>query len=214
MHDNCRVSVHDNYVAQFMQSSRIRMQTSFLLRARWQWRSIFHEKSRKCLHQWLRSIYRLNIDIKIWSLQIVFRMRLRNFEYLTFAGNWEWINKSFWNIIRISGWVDCHWDPSTVWTTDPVSQMIANSFSCWHCAGEFSGFQDCCTTFLNFNVRAIVHRYWIRIELVRLTWTVVMKSPLSQASSLTHSVAGLPLTVACHASGYWVAEWLPQMVTF
>ena len=79
-----------------------------------------------------------------------FYKRFRYFWYLTFAGNWEWINKSFWDIIRISGWVDCHWDPSTVWTTDPVSQVITNSFSCGHGAGKFSGFQNGCTTFLNF----------------------------------------------------------------
>ena len=41
-----------------------------------------------------------------------------------------------------------------------------------------------------------------------------MKSDLSQASSLTLDWAEAPSTVADQASGYWVAEWLPQMVTF
>src|SRR5215469_7615525 len=43
-------------------------------------------------------------------------------------------------------------------------------------------------------------------------WTVEINSPLSQASSLMTSVADLPLTLALVKSGYWVAEWLPQMV--
>src|SRR4051812_7998427 len=34
----------------------------------------------------------------------------------------------------------------------------------------------------------------------------------SHARSVTDSVAGLPLTFALVKSGYWVFEWLPQMV--
>ena len=45
-----------------------------------------------------------------------------------------------------------------------------------------------------------------------------MKSPLSQASSLTASKQGrsLPamLTLQWWTSGYWVDEWFPQMITF
>lgn len=45
-----------------------------------------------------------------------------------------------------------------------------------------------------------------------------MKSPLSQASSLTASkqASSLPdmLTMQWCTSGYWVDEWLPQMITF
>src|ERR1044072_7043813 len=44
--------------------------------------------------------------------------------------------------------------------------------------------------------------------------TVGMKSFSIQAWSLTTSAAFLPLTSAWKMSGYWVAEWLPQMVTF
>ncbi len=47
-----------------------------------------------------------------------------------------------------------------------------------------------------------------------LFWTVEMKSPWSHALSLWHaSSAGLPWTVAWEASGNWVDEWLPQMIT-
>lgn len=50
---------------------------------------------------------------------------------------------------------------------------------------------------------------------VKLT---VMKSPLSQASSLIASkqASSLPdmLTTQWCTSGYWVEEWLPQMITF
>src|SRR6516164_3211639 len=35
----------------------------------------------------------------------------------------------------------------------------------------------------------------------------------SQARSVMTSVAGLPLILALVKSGYWVLEWLPQMVT-
>jgi len=44
--------------------------------------------------------------------------------------------------------------------------------------------------------------------------TVGMKVSRSQASSLIASAAFLPLTSAWKMSGYWVAEWLPQMATF
>src|SRR5207302_10911751 len=44
--------------------------------------------------------------------------------------------------------------------------------------------------------------------------TVVMKSPPSQAASLITSGAGRPPMRAFFASGYCVAEWLPQMVMF
>src|SRR3954451_7995550 len=42
--------------------------------------------------------------------------------------------------------------------------------------------------------------------------TVGMKSSASHFSSLTVSAAFLPATVAWKMSGYWVAEWLPQIV--
>src|SRR6478736_9864016 len=42
--------------------------------------------------------------------------------------------------------------------------------------------------------------------------TVGMKSSASHFSSFTTSAAFLPPTVAWKMSGYWVAEWLPQMV--
>src|SRR5436190_24319158 len=41
--------------------------------------------------------------------------------------------------------------------------------------------------------------------------TVERKSPWSQDKSWMTSVAGLPLIFALRKSGYWVAEWLPQM---
>src|ERR1700692_5131653 len=44
--------------------------------------------------------------------------------------------------------------------------------------------------------------------------TVGMKSSAIHFSSLTTSAAFLPLISAWKMSGYWVAEWLPQMVTF
>ncbi len=43
--------------------------------------------------------------------------------------------------------------------------------------------------------------------------TVGMKLSLNQLASTTDS-AGLPSTVAWCRSGYWVAEWFPQMTTF
>src|SRR5262245_43904773 len=42
--------------------------------------------------------------------------------------------------------------------------------------------------------------------------TVGMKSPSSQAWSPTFSATEVPPTLAWNASGYWVAEWLPQIV--
>src|ERR1700761_3228410 len=42
--------------------------------------------------------------------------------------------------------------------------------------------------------------------------TVGMKSSSSQAWSFTTSAATLPPTLALNRSGYWVAEWLPQIV--
>ena len=44
--------------------------------------------------------------------------------------------------------------------------------------------------------------------------TVGMKSLSSQAWSSTSSAAFWPLTSAWKRSGYWVAEWLPQIVIF
>src|SRR6202011_691463 len=44
--------------------------------------------------------------------------------------------------------------------------------------------------------------------------TVGMKSFSIQDWSLTTSAAFLPLISAWKMSGYWVAEWLPQMVIF
>src|SRR6201996_267720 len=44
--------------------------------------------------------------------------------------------------------------------------------------------------------------------------TVGMKSLSIQFWSLTTSAAFLPLTSAWKMSGYWVAEWLPQIVIF
>src|SRR5258705_944709 len=44
--------------------------------------------------------------------------------------------------------------------------------------------------------------------------TVGMKSSAIHAWSLTTSAAFLPPTSAWNTSGYWVAEWLPQMVIF
>src|SRR5215475_14507526 len=44
--------------------------------------------------------------------------------------------------------------------------------------------------------------------------TVGMKSFSIQAWSLTTSAAFFPPTSAWKMSGYWVAEWLPQMVIF
>src|SRR3546814_206634 len=44
-------------------------------------------------------------------------------------------------------------------------------------------------------------------------WIVGMNSPSSQAWSLPAAAnAGLPPTSAWSTSGYWVAEWLPQIV--
>src|SRR5207302_6558760 len=42
-------------------------------------------------------------------------------------------------------------------------------------------------------------------------WTVLMKSPRSQSPSLITSGAGRPPIRALAKSGYWVAEWLPQI---
>ena len=42
-------------------------------------------------------------------------------------------------------------------------------------------------------------------------WTLAMNSPRSQASSSITCGAGLAPMVACHASGNWVEEWLPQI---
>src|SRR6516164_10652846 len=44
--------------------------------------------------------------------------------------------------------------------------------------------------------------------------TVGMKSFSIHAWSLTTSAAFLPPTSAWKMSGYWVVEWLPQIVTF
>eukprot|EP00955_Chlamydomonas_euryale_P071139 360973-Chlamydomonas_euryale.AAC.10 len=44
--------------------------------------------------------------------------------------------------------------------------------------------------------------------------TVEMNSPSSHASSDTASRMGLSTTVPWLTSGYWVLEWLPQMMTF
>src|SRR5262249_3760397 len=44
--------------------------------------------------------------------------------------------------------------------------------------------------------------------------TVGMKSFSIQDWSLTTSAAFLPPTSAWNTSGYWVAEWLPQIVIF
>src|SRR5690625_7766064 len=44
--------------------------------------------------------------------------------------------------------------------------------------------------------------------------TVGMKSSSSQVWSLTALAAFLPSTSAWKMSGYWVAEWLPQIVSF
>src|SRR5689334_1542406 len=44
--------------------------------------------------------------------------------------------------------------------------------------------------------------------------TVGMKSFSIQSWSLTTSAAFLPPTSAWKMSGYWVAEWLPQIVSF
>src|SRR5881396_704060 len=44
--------------------------------------------------------------------------------------------------------------------------------------------------------------------------TVGMKVPASQSWSPTVSAAFLPDTSAWNRSGYWVAEWLPQIVIF
>ena len=43
--------------------------------------------------------------------------------------------------------------------------------------------------------------------------TVGMNVSRTQVSSPTTSAAGRPPIVACVMSGYWVAEWLPQMVS-
>src|SRR5688572_2937080 len=45
-------------------------------------------------------------------------------------------------------------------------------------------------------------------------WISLRKSPFNQASSPITSVAGRPLMVALLKSGYWVAEWLPQIGMF
>src|SRR4051794_41853269 len=44
--------------------------------------------------------------------------------------------------------------------------------------------------------------------------TVGMNVPSSQLWSPTTSAATLPFTSAWKRSGYWVAEWLPQIVIF
>src|SRR5690606_38318762 len=44
--------------------------------------------------------------------------------------------------------------------------------------------------------------------------TVGMKVDSSHSWSLTSSAAFLPPTLALNRSGYWVAEWLPQIVMF
>ena len=43
--------------------------------------------------------------------------------------------------------------------------------------------------------------------------TVAINSPCNQASSVMRWVAGWPSIRALVKSGYWVAEWLPQMAT-
>src|ERR1700748_1742652 len=43
-------------------------------------------------------------------------------------------------------------------------------------------------------------------------WTGGMKSLSIQSRSPTTSAALAPLTLAWKTSGYWVAEWLPQIV--
>jgi hypothetical protein len=42
--------------------------------------------------------------------------------------------------------------------------------------------------------------------------TLGMNSPATQASSSTASQAFRPPASACTRSGYWVVEWLPQVV--
>src|SRR5699024_11877393 len=44
--------------------------------------------------------------------------------------------------------------------------------------------------------------------------TVGMKSFSNQDWSLTAAAAFWPFTSALNRSGYWVAEWLPQIVSF
>ena len=43
--------------------------------------------------------------------------------------------------------------------------------------------------------------------------TVGIKVFFTHASSLTTDLADWPLMVQCDKSGYWVAEWLPQMIS-
>ena len=45
-------------------------------------------------------------------------------------------------------------------------------------------------------------------------WTVGMKSFSIHPRSPIVSAAPEPLTLAWNTSGYWVAEWLPQIVMF
>ncbi len=45
-------------------------------------------------------------------------------------------------------------------------------------------------------------------------WTVGKNTVFNHSSSLMTWGAGVPSMVAWEASGYWVDEWLPQMMTF
>ena len=60
---------------------------------------------------------------------------------------------------------------------------------------------------------ALAAELWPRALMIAAPrcWTLVMNSPSSHASSPMTSGAGRAPIVACHASGNWVDEWLPQI---
>src|SRR5690606_261219 len=71
-------------------------------------------------------------------------------------------------------------------------------------------------TWLMAALAALAALLWPRASMMAAPrfCTVGMKDSLIQASSSITLAAGCPLIAAWKAAGYWVALWLPQMVTF
>lgn len=106
-----------------------------------------------------------------------------------------------------------------------ISHVVTNGLGRRHGAGQLPRLDDRCTSLLHslqpedenmliWDFRRAPNCKPATLN-VKLT---VMNSPLSQASSLMASkqASSLPdmLTTQWCTSGYWVEEWLPQMITF
>ena len=110
---------------------------------------------------------------------------------------------------------------------NPITNVVTSRASSWESTGELSRFDDCSTTLLDSCDEFAIKPVRTKGEtvssrpgrkIINSNIQVFLAFLIYHSSSATSSRTGFSpvevFTVAWLTSGYWVDEWLPQMITF